>query len=186
LLDRVRKLPAYDVVQGDGVQDCPRVHAQRDPHPLQRLSRASVGDFLRPFPAYAEKLAFYRADDVRNRYLVRRPGEPETAVRPALAANEPASAQLGQDGLVELSRDALRLGELLSRDTTVLRGGKLNGCTQRIIGAGCRSYKRYYAASRPALTTFSCPGYERTSAADELALLWCHRSLIAAIDTMCR
>jgi hypothetical protein len=148
-LDRVGKLSGDDVVQRDGLQDCPLVRAQRDPHPLQRLGRARVGDVLRPFPAYAQKRAVNRTDDVRKRDLIRRPGKPETAVWPAPAADKSASAQLGQDSLKELARNVLRLGKLLCCDMAVLRRGELDGRTQRVVGARCSSYDRYYRVFRP-------------------------------------
>ena len=56
------------------------------------------------------------ADDVGDRDLVRRTGQPVAAVRPALAGTMPALAQVGEDVLQELQRDVLRRGDRLALD----------------------------------------------------------------------
>jgi hypothetical protein len=42
---------------------------------------------------------------------------------------------VGQDGLQELARDVLRLGQLLGGDMAILRRGELDGCPQRVVGS---------------------------------------------------
>ena len=148
-LDGLRQLPRDDIGQRDSLKDRALVRAQRDPYPLQRLGRARVADVLRPLPAHAEKLTVDRPDDVRERDLVRRPGQPESAVRAALAAHQAAAPQVRQDRLEELAGNVLSLGELLGGDMAVLRGGELDGRAQRVVGTCGESHERNYAASRP-------------------------------------
>jgi hypothetical protein len=92
-----------DVREGYRLENRPLVGAQRDPHPLQWLGRSRVCHVLRPLAADAEQLAVDRADDIGQRDLRGRPGQPEPAVRPALAAHDVAAPQVGQDRPEELA-----------------------------------------------------------------------------------
>jgi hypothetical protein len=148
-LNRLRQLARDDVRQRDGLEHRPLVRAQRDPHPLQRLGRAGVGDILRPLATHAEQLPVDRPDDIRERDLVRGPRQPETAVRAALAAHQAAAPQVRQDRLEELAGNVLREGELLRRDMAVFRGGEFDGRAERVIGTCRQSHACNYAASRP-------------------------------------
>jgi len=76
---------------------------------------------LRPLAGDAEQLSVDRTDDVGERDLRGRPGQPEPAVRPALAAHDVAAPQVGQDRLEVLAGDVLRARELLGRDLAFLR-----------------------------------------------------------------
>ena len=73
-----------------------------------------------------------------------RPGEPESAVRAALAAHDVAAPQVGQNRLKEPAGNALGLSETLGGDTVILRRGELDGSAQRVVGAGGKSHASYY------------------------------------------
>ena len=62
-----------------------------------------------------------------------RPREPVAAVRPALALDEPAVAQLEQDVLEELERDVLRLGDPLALGRPLARSRELERRAQRVV-----------------------------------------------------
>jgi hypothetical protein len=87
-------------------------------------------------------------DNVGQGDLGRGPGEPEAAVRPALAADQPGAAQLGQDGLDELARDILRAGELLAGDVAAGRGGQFDRGAQRVVGTCGHSHDSCYLSFR--------------------------------------
>jgi hypothetical protein len=145
---RRRKLTRHDVGQRHALQHGTLVGAQRDPHPLQRLGGTGIDHVLRPLTAHAEQLPVDGADDVRERDLRGRPGQPEAALGAALAAYDVAAPQVGQDRLEELAGDVLRLSELLGRDMPLARRGELDGGAQRVVGACRQSHVRHYAASR--------------------------------------
>ena len=52
---------------------------------------------------------------------------------PALAADQPGPAQLGQDRLQELAGDALRPGKLVSRHVAAAGSSKLDDGAQSVI-----------------------------------------------------
>src|SRR6202522_784900 len=137
-----------DVREGHPLEHRSLVSAQRDPHPLQRRRRSRVRHVFRPLAADPEQLAVDGPDDLGQRNLPGRPGEPEAAVWPAPAAHDVATPQVGQDGLEELSGNALGLSEVLSRDMVTLRRGELDGGAQRVVGAGGQSHERYYPLFR--------------------------------------
>ena len=112
------------------------VSAQRDPHLLQRLGHTRVGDVLRALAPDAQELAVDGPDDVGQRDLRRRPRQPEAAVGPALAADEPGPPELGEDRLQELTWYLLSAGKLIGRDMAAAGRGELDRGTQRVVGAG--------------------------------------------------
>src|ERR1700751_3538459 len=69
---RGRELPRGDVRDGDALEHLAQVCAQGDPDGLQRLGGARVFDLLGALPANAHERALDRADDLRERHLVRR------------------------------------------------------------------------------------------------------------------
>ena len=90
----------------------------------------------------------YLSLNVMARDKVLYDGHPVAAVGPALAADQPGAAQLGQDGLKERARDILRAGELLPGDVAAGRGGQLDRGTQRVVGPSGHSHDKYYPSSR--------------------------------------
>jgi hypothetical protein len=64
-------------------------------------------------------LAVDGPDDVGQADVGRGLGEPEATVRPALQTGQPGAAQGRHDGLNELARDILGVGELLRSDVAV-------------------------------------------------------------------
>src|ERR1700722_7033214 len=84
-----RHVAGDDVRQGHRLEHFSLVGAQRDPDPLQRLGRSPVRHVrrpltLRPLTAAVERLAVDGPDDLSERYLGGRGGEPEPAVRTPL------------------------------------------------------------------------------------------------------
>src|SRR6266496_4485707 len=146
--------------QRDLLKDGPLVRAQGDPNALQRLGRPRVADVLRPCAADADQRAVDRADDIRERDVLWRAGQPEAAGRAALAADQARAPQLGEDVLEELCRDPLRAREVLSRDRRTVADGKLGGRTERIVGPGRQSHEGIIAVSASAARSgrWSCRG----------------------------
>ncbi len=134
--------------QGDLFEDGTLVGAQCDPHGLQRLSRPDVAEILRALAAHAKQRAVDRADDVGQRDLLGRAGEPEAAIRSALTAYQARPAQLRQDRLKKLAGNPLRLGQLLRRHVPAARGGQLDRSAQRVVGAGGQTHIQHYAGNR--------------------------------------
>ena len=79
-----------------------RLRAHGDPDSLQVLGGARVVDVLGRLAADAGQRALDGADDVGERDLLGRLGEPVAALGAALAAHEPRVAQVGEDVLEEL------------------------------------------------------------------------------------
>ena len=100
------------------------------------FGHAGVGHVLRALAPDAEQLPVDGPDDVGQRDLLGRPGQPEAAVGTALAADEPGPPQLGQDRFQELARNLLSTGKLIGRDVAAAGRGKLDRGTQRIVGPG--------------------------------------------------
>ncbi len=130
------EVPRHDVGQRDLFEDGPFVGAQRDPDLLQRLGHAGIADVLRPLAPYAEQLAVDDPDDVREGDGAGRPGQPEAAVRSALAADQPGPPQLGEDRLQELPRYLLSAGQLIGGDVSGIGRGEFDGSAQRVVGPG--------------------------------------------------
>ena len=80
--------------------------------------------------------ALDRADDVGDRHLVGRPGEPVAAFGAAAGADDALVLELEQDVLEELQRDVLGVGEALALDRALAGGGQLGGRTDGVIGLG--------------------------------------------------
>ncbi len=76
------------------------------------------------------------------------PGQPEAAVRTALAADQPGAPELGQDRLKELTGDHLRPGKLVSRHVTAAGGGQFDDGPQRVVGASGQTHMDHYAGNR--------------------------------------
>src|SRR3984957_19198777 len=83
----VGQVAGHDVGQGDLLEDGALVGPQRDPDLLQGLGHARIGDVFRPLAAYAQQLSVDDPDDVGQRDFRCRPGQPEAAVRSALATD---------------------------------------------------------------------------------------------------
>ena len=100
----------------------PRIAARSSIHDVaQRHGRADVVEGVGTLAAHARDRAFHDPDHVGDRDLRGRPGEAVAAVGAALARDEAAVAQVGEDVLEELLGDRLGRREPLALD--LLRGG---------------------------------------------------------------
>src|SRR4029077_19203831 len=99
-----RQIAGNDMLQLDFLEDRALVSPQRDPDRLQRLSSAGVAQVLRALAAHAEQWSIDGPDDVSQRNLAGRPGQPEPTFRASLATDQPGAAELRQDCLKELAR----------------------------------------------------------------------------------
>jgi hypothetical protein len=136
------------VVERDFLEDGPLIRPERDPDGLQRLSRSGVAQILRPLAANTHERAVDCPDDVGERDLSCRTGEPEAAVRAALAAYQASAPQLGEDSLQELPRNGLRPGKLVRRHMTAAGGSELDNGAQSIIGTRGQTHMQHYPQSR--------------------------------------
>src|ERR1017187_3829369 len=143
--DALRKLTRHDVRERDLFQDGAFVGSQCDPDALQRFSRPDVADVLRALATDPDQLAVDGPDDVGERDVLGRPGQPETALRAPLAAYQACPAQLGKDRFEELARDLLCPGQLLGRNVAPPGSGELDGGTERIVGTGGQPHMKHYA-----------------------------------------
>lgn len=97
LADVRRELAGRDVRERRRLQDRTEVGVHRDPHLLQRLGRALVGNVLRALAADRGHRALDGEDDVGHRDVRRLPDQPIPALRSALGAHEARVAQVGRD-----------------------------------------------------------------------------------------
>ena len=98
------------------------------------------------FPSYANRVgahaahardrAFDGPDHIRDRDLGRVAGEPVATVGAALASDETAVPQVGEDVLEELLRDRLGSGEPLSLDLSRCHGSELDHRPERVVDLG--------------------------------------------------
>src|SRR5919206_2321288 len=116
LADVLGQAAGGHVGQRDLLDDRPEVRPHGDPHLDERLGRPVVGHVLGPAAAHGGQRALDGADDVGHGDLLGPAVEPVAAVRAALAAHQAGLAQVAEDVLEELQRDALRL-----RDRVALR-----------------------------------------------------------------
>ena len=77
-----------------------------------------------------------RPDHVCDRDLARRPVEPVAALRAAVTRHETVLAEVHEDVLEELDRDALGRGDALRLDRGVVGGGELERRPHRVVGLG--------------------------------------------------
>ena len=75
-----------------------------------------------------------RADEVGDRHLVGRTGQPVAALGAAAGADDAGVLELEQDVLEELQRDVLRLGEPLALDRALAGGGQLGRRPHGVVG----------------------------------------------------
>ena len=106
-LDLRRQLARREVGERDVLDHRAHAGADRDPDVLQVLGGAGVLDVLRRLAADAGQRALDGADDVGERDVLGRLGEPVAAVGAALGADEPGVAEVGEDVLEELVGDRL-------------------------------------------------------------------------------
>ena len=76
------------------------------------------------------------ADDVGDRHLVGRPGQPVAALGAAAGADDAVVLELEQDVLEELQGDVLGLGQALALDRALVGGGQLGGGPHGVVGLG--------------------------------------------------
>src|SRR5260221_11299671 len=92
------QVPGHDVFERHVFEDGPLVGPECYPHRLERLRRADVAEVLRTLAAYADEWSVDRPDDVGQGDVAGGPGPPETSVRAAPAAGQPAQAGPGEEG----------------------------------------------------------------------------------------
>ena len=85
---------------------------------------------------YLKKITVELADDLGDRDLVRRSGKLVPALGAALAGDQAAAAELGEDALEELRRDVLGRGELLGRRQAGWRRRELRHRPERVVDLG--------------------------------------------------
>src|SRR5690606_13126328 len=99
--------------------------------------RSVVGDVLRTDAVDAHQRTIGGADDIRYRYLIGRAGEVPASGLPTTARQHSRSAQIGEHGEKEVTRDALRLGDVFRLgDLPGLQPGYLDEGPYRVINLG--------------------------------------------------
>src|SRR3954447_10033109 len=132
-----------DVGERHLLGDRPQARAHGDPHLRERLGRGPVRDVLRPLPAHRRERPLDGADHVGDRDLRRRPVQPVAALGAALAAHETGVAQVAEDVLEELERDALRPGDRVALRRPVAVGGReLHGGADGVVDLGGDAHRR--------------------------------------------
>ena len=105
-----------------------------------------------PRAAHVGERALDGADHVRELDLLGRSREPVAAVRPALALDEPAVAQLEQDVLQELEGDVLRLRDPLALRRPLAGGRELERSPQGIVHLRGDPHRRILTAAQAGRT----------------------------------
>ena len=110
--------------------------AELDPDVAQRHCCAVVAELVGTLAADARDRPLDDADHVGDGDLCRWPREPVAAVGAALARDEAAVAEVGEDVLEELVRDRLGGGESLALDLPGRRRGELYRRTEGVVDLG--------------------------------------------------
>jgi len=101
------------------------------------LQRMGIGPQLGRVGLDVGDRALDRADEVGDRDLLGRAGQPVAALGAAARTDQTGVLQLEQDVLEELQGDPLGVGESLALDRiAVVVGGELQGCSYRVVGLG--------------------------------------------------
>ena len=105
-------------------------------HLLKRLGDTVELELLRTHAADVRERALDGPDDLGERDLVGRAGQPVAALRAALARDEPVVAELQEDVLQELQRDRLRLRDALALDRPRVGARQFGRGAERVIDLG--------------------------------------------------
>ena len=133
-LDDARHLAGDEVGEGDVLEHRAQAGADGDPDLLQVLGVAVVLDRLRRGRLHVGDRALDGADDIGDRHLLGRPGQPVAALGAAAGADDALVLELEQDVLEELQGDVLGLGQALALDRALPGGGQLRGGPHRVVG----------------------------------------------------
>ena len=115
-----RQFAGDEVGEGDLLEHRAQAGPDRDPDFLQVLGVAAVLDRLGRGRLDVGDRALDGADDLGDRHLVGRPGQPVAALGAAAGADDAVVLELEQDVLEELQRDVLGLGEALALDRALV------------------------------------------------------------------
>jgi hypothetical protein len=107
---------------------------------LHRLGKGAADVGQRPV---------HHPDDVGDGDLVGRAGQPVAALGAPLALHDAGVAQLGEDVLQELQRDALRLGDPVALDRPVAGRGQLDRRPHRVVRLRRHVHALILAEPRP-------------------------------------
>ena len=131
-----------DVGNGGGLEHVAQARPDRDPDVGERGRRSGVRRVLGGDAAYRGEWSFRCADDVGEPDRRRVGGEPVAARGPSLGFEQAGPAQIAEDGLEELSRDLLRLGDLLPGRRGGNAGRELDHRAHGIVGPGGHMHDR--------------------------------------------
>src|SRR4029453_16590035 len=109
----LRELPGGDLGHRDEFEDLAFTGPQRDPNLLKGRRRAVIAQVLRPLAADVGQRAVDDPDDLGERDLRGRAGQPVTTLRTPLGVDDTRASQLQQDALQKLRWNLLSRGKSL-------------------------------------------------------------------------